>query len=77
MVIAILSAIIISGMNFWEYDIPQDRLWVGFGITLVLFVILESFECWAKERRRKRIREQIIMRMKNRPADAGEQEEVC
>ena len=77
MVISILSAIIISGWNVWEYDIPQDRLWLGFGIALVLFVILESFETWLKDRRRKRIRQRILMKMKNRPSEAGERQEVC
>ena len=69
LVISILSAILITGMGFWEYDVPEDRWWVCFTLTLVLFVTLMSFDEWLRDRRRKKKRARIMeqFRQKNRP----------
>jgi hypothetical protein len=71
LIISILSAILITGMDFWEFDKASDRPLITAAIVLVIFIIITSFESWLKDRRLKRIRVRRFARkvseMKNRP----------
>lgn len=71
LIISILSAILITGMDFWEFGKAFDRPLITAAIVLVIFIIITSFESWLKDRRLKRIRVRRFARkvseMKNRP----------
>ena len=53
LIISVLAMQIITGFSFWEFS-GNDRLFVGFGMIAVLWIILESFDEWLISLRRKR-----------------------
>lgn len=53
LIIAILAMQIITGMSFWEFS-GNDRIFVGLGIVALIWIILESFDEWLVDRRRRR-----------------------
>lgn len=69
--ISILAAIQISGMEFWEYSKSDDRFWIAFALTLILFVNIYAIESWVKDRRMKKFRTKrfgrMVDEMQNRP----------
>lgn len=71
LVISILAAIQISGMEFWEYTKKDDRFWIAFALTLILFVNIYAIESWVKDLRMKKFRTErfgrMVNEMQNRP----------
>ena len=71
MIIGILSAVIISGMDFWIYDGLFDRILIGFTMFAIITVFLFCLDEWMRERRIKRRRAEKFRRMvdemQNRP----------
>lgn len=53
LIIAILAMQIITGMSFWQFS-GHDRIFVGLGIVALIWIILESFDEWLVDRRRRR-----------------------
>lgn len=71
LVISVLSAILITGMDFWEFSKPSDRLLITAASAFVIFVNLVAVEGWIKDCRMKRFRAKRFGRMvdeiQNRP----------
>ena len=67
--ISLLSAFIITGMDFWRFRSVTDRLWSVLAITLILFFVIVAVEDWLRDRRMKRFRSERFWRMvkENRP----------
>ena len=67
--ISVLSAYIITGLEFWEFEKASDRPIITATIALLIFIGIVSFDAWIKERRMKRFRADRFWRQvnENRP----------
>ena len=77
-VISVLSAVIVSGMDFWIYSSPTDRLYVGFGLAVVMLGGIMYVEELLRIRRIKKFWTErfrrMVNEMQNGSLQAGEQE---
>ena len=53
LIISVLAMQIVTGMSFWEFS-GHDRIWVGLGFVALIWIILESFDEWLVDRRRRK-----------------------
>ena len=71
LIISILTAILITGMDFWEFSKPSDRPLITFAAAFVIFVMIVTLDDWMKDRRMKQFRAERFRRMvdemQNRP----------
>ena len=69
--ISVLSAILITGMDFWEFSKPSDRPLITAATALVIFVNIVAIEGWIKDYRMKRFWAKrfgrMVDEMQNRP----------
>ena len=71
MIIGILSAVIISGMDFWIYDDLFDRFLIGITMWAIITVFLFVLDEWVYARQIKKRRAEefgrFLDKMQNRP----------
>lgn len=71
LIISVLSAVIVSGMDFWIFRSTSDKVLTIIGVTVILFSAITAVEERIVERRRKRLRAErfgkIVSEMQNRP----------
>lgn len=71
LIISTLTAIIITGMDFWEFDQPADRPLITMAAAMVIFVLIVAFEEWLRDRRIKRFWAgrfgRMVSEIQNRP----------
>ena len=71
LVISVLAAILITGMDFWEFSKPSDRPLITAATALVIFVNIVAIEGWIKDYRMKRFWTKrfgrMVDEMQNRP----------
>ena len=71
LVISILAAWAITGMEFWEFTKSTDRPIITLAFALLIFVFMVAFEEWSRERRIKRFWAgrfwRNVSEMQNRP----------
>lgn len=69
LLIAILTAHIVTGLDFWEFSKASDRPIIAATMALLIFIGLTSFDGWLKDRRMKRFRAERFWKQvnENRP----------
>ena len=69
LLIAALSAYIVTGLDFWEFGKASDRPIITAAVALLIFIGIASFDGWLKDRRMKRFRAERFWKQinENRP----------
>ena len=62
LVISIESAVILSGMNFWQYRDWMDKMLVIIVSTVIFFVVIDQLEDRYRERKRKQRQARMLQR---------------
>lgn len=70
LVISVMTAWIITGMDFWEFSKATDRPIITLALALIVFVMMVAAQEWIREYRMKKWRAERFFRnfkMENRP----------
>lgn len=62
LVISIESAVILSGMSFWQYRDWMDKMLVIIVTTVIFFVVIDQLEDRYRERKRKQRQARMLQR---------------